>query len=65
MDIALEKAEIDNLSHEEMCRQWRFGTMKPIWRDSGSELCEHFKMRLFGHFGGFTPEISKRIGWNR
>ena len=57
------KKEIDNLSHEEMCRHWRFKTGKPIWFDSTNELSAYFRTRLFVHFGGFTPEISKRIGW--
>lgn len=65
MDIISEKAEIDNLSHEEMCRHWRFGTGKRIWFDSTNELAGYFKDRLFNHFGGFTPEISKRIGWDK
>lgn len=57
------KQEIDSLSHEQMCKMWRFGTAKREWLDSKSPLSEHFKNRLFVHFGGFTPEISKRIGW--
>lgn len=57
------KTEIDALTHEEMCRMWRFGTMKIEWRTSGFTACEYFKERLFTHFGGFTAEISKRIGW--
>ena len=56
-------AEIDALSHEDMCRMWRFGTMKPEWRDSRFPASAYFKERLWTHFGGFTPEISKSIGW--
>ena len=51
---------IEQMSHHEMCR---------IWRHSPSDspyvqppIAEIFKARLFDHFGGFTPEISKKIG---
>jgi hypothetical protein len=55
---------INNLSHEEMCCQWRFS--------KGGE-CPYFNSHLplwptwearFKAFGGFTSEISKRIGWD-
>ncbi len=57
------KSEIDALSHEEICRAWRFGTGRKEWFDSTEPISSYFKERLFNHFGGFTPEISKRIGW--
>lgn len=57
------KNEVDQLSHEEICRHWRFGTGKKIWQDGLHPISNYFKNRLFNHFGGFTPEISKRIGW--
>jgi hypothetical protein len=54
------KEQIDALTHIEMCRLWRFA-------ESGSiyfmfEVGDYFKKRLYDHFGGFTPEISKAIG---
>lgn len=56
-----EKAKIDAMSHEEMCRHWRFAKVgDPLLQ---GEAGFYFKSRLFDHFGGFTPEISKRIGW--
>lgn len=57
------KDEIDALTHEEMCRYWRFGGGKPEWFDSTKQESTYFHDRLFVHFGGFTPEISKKIGW--
>jgi hypothetical protein len=57
------KKEIDALTHEQMCRMWRFGTLKKEWSDSRNPLSTYFSDRLFKHFGGFTPEISKKIGW--
>lgn len=62
-DYEIGKQEIDILSHEDMCRHWRFGSGKRQWFDITNPLSEYFKKRLFDHFGGFTPEISKRIGW--
>jgi hypothetical protein len=58
-----DKAEIDALSHEEMCRMWRFGTRKAEWKDGAHPAGRYFTERLWNHFGGFTPEISKSIGW--
>ena len=56
------KKEIDSMSHYEMCRVWRFSKSgNPLFTgDSG----KYFKDRLFNHFGGFTPEISKSLGWD-
>jgi len=55
------KAQIDSMNHYDLCRTWRFSP-------SGGNLLsgetgQYFKKRLFEHFGGFTPEISKRLGW--
>lgn len=54
---------IDKMTHEEMCNIWRFS-------ESGNRYLEgivgdYFQDRLFNHFGGFTPEISKKIGINK
>ena len=53
--------EVDQMTHEQLCRIWRFapaGTLK-----IGDPVTERFQERLFKEFGGFTPAISKRIGW--
>ena len=55
------KSEIDNLDHEEMCILWRYAPSGHIYFDSTLPFAEYFKDRLYNHFGGFTPEISKRI----
>ena len=52
--------EIDNMTQEELCYHWRF-------EPSGSpyftgEVGTHFKEAMV-RSGGFTPEISKKIGW--
>jgi len=57
------KQEIDNLTHEQMCDYWRNGGGNSDWFDSRFEESKYFYDRLFNHFGGFTPEISKKVGW--
>lgn len=56
------KDKIDNLSHEEMARLWRFAPAGHKFFKEG-EVHEYFKKR-FAEFGGMTYEISKRIGWD-
>lgn len=56
------KAEIDGMSHYEMCRIWRFSKSGNEY--TSGEIGEYFADRLFNHFGGFTPEISKSLGWD-
>lgn len=60
IDRAIEV--IKQLDHYTMCRYWRFappGT--EIYFRSDLPTAEAFKTRLFNHFGGFTPEISKQL----
>lgn len=57
------KAEIDGLSHFQMCSMWRKGTGNKAFFDSSNPISAYFRDRLFKHYGGFTPEISKQIGW--
>lgn len=50
-------------THEELCRIWRFSSSRsPYVTDQ--EAFNLLSKRLFGEFGGFTPEISKRLGWD-
>lgn len=56
-----EKEQIDGMTHEQLAYLWRNApTGHPLLQD---ETGQYFKKRLFEHFGGFTPELSKRIGW--
>ena len=55
-------AKINSMSREEMCRLWRFTPPGHPWFVSGSPQCEAFEKR-FKELGGFSPEISKRLGW--
>jgi hypothetical protein len=58
--VAGLKSQIDAMSHEDLCRRWRFSkTGDPLFQ---GEVGEHFAAVLKAK-GGFTPEISKQIGW--
>ncbi len=55
------KAQIDAMTHYDMCSKWRFAKVgDPLL---AGETGEYFKKRLFEHWGGFTPAISKALGW--
>lgn len=57
-------ARIEQMEHLEMCRLWRMAPKgSEIYFRSDLPTGEAFKTRLFEHFKGFTPEISKQIGW--
>jgi hypothetical protein len=53
-----QKAEVDAMSHEDLCRRWRFGKLA-WWATPQGEYAE----QRFREFGGFTIELSKKIGW--
>ena len=56
--------EIDSLDHYTMCKYWRFAPAgTELYFRSDLPTGEAFKNRLFNHFGGFTPAISKSLGW--
>ena len=53
------KSKIDTMSHYELCSIWRFASSgNPLIM---GETGKYFQERLFKHFGGFTPEISKSL----
>jgi hypothetical protein len=61
------KTEIDHINamdHYSMCALWRNAPAGHPYFDSTKPFHEHFKKRLFDELGGFTPEISKSIGWD-
>ena len=51
--------DINKMSQEAMASLWRFAPPGHPYFDNTLPLYEVFKKR----FGGFTPEISKKIGW--
>ena len=58
-----EITNINHMSHHDMCSLWRFAPLGHPYFDSTQPMAEVFKKRLFEHHGGFTPEISKSLGW--
>ena len=57
---ALNKA-IDEMDQESMARRWRFSPSGDFIFRNDLPFYERFRKRFFD-FGGFTPEISKKIG---
>ena len=55
-----QKEYIDELSHFEICRLWRFTPIgDPLFTgDTGDYLTTKFHS-----LGGLTPAISKKLGW--
>ena len=53
------KRKIDLMDQEELCRRWRFSPVgNPLL---AGEVGDYFAAKL-KEKGGFTPEISKRLG---
>lgn len=62
-EVTKHKADIDAMSREAMCRLWRNAPSGHPYFISETEVWEHFEKR-FKELGGFSPAISKRIGWD-
>jgi hypothetical protein len=60
-EIQKHKDDIDKMDREAMCRLWRFAPPGHPYFVTGTEVYEHFDKR-FKELGGFSPEISKKIG---
>ena len=69
-------AEVENAEHEQLCRWSRFLPSPGINSlDKGDEIFETALkseaetmgkiMERLKALGGFTPEISRKIGWNQ
>jgi hypothetical protein len=57
-----QKRRIDAMSQYDLCRMWRFSPFgEPLLQ---AEAGDYFKDKLKER-GGFTPEISKQLGWGR
>jgi len=63
-EIKKHKGIIDNMGHVGMARLWRFAESGHTYFRSDLPLFKHFEER-FKSLGGMTPEISKRIGWDK
>jgi hypothetical protein len=60
-EITNWKNKLDNMSQIELARLWRFAESGCPVFDSTLPIYEHFQKC----FKGFTPEISKIIGWEK
>lgn len=58
-----EITKIHKMTHIEMCSLWRQASSGHPYFDNTLPYSKEFEKRLFTHFGGFTPKISKKIGW--
>jgi hypothetical protein len=56
------KLKIDSMGREDMARMWRFAPAGHIVFRRDLPLSDYFQKRLES-LGGFSPEISKKIGW--
>ena len=61
-EIESHKAKIDEMGHHEMASLHRFAPSGHPYFDTTLPLNTYFKQR-FQKLGGFTPAISKAIGW--
>lgn len=53
--------KINQMSHYSMCSLCRFAPSGHPYFDKTLPYADIFEERLFKHFGGFTPEISKSL----
>jgi hypothetical protein len=61
--VEAHKRAIDGMSQEDMCSLHRFAPSgHPYFDRHNQELVDYWTAR-FKELDGFTPEISKRIGW--
>lgn len=55
-----KKAEIDAMSRTMLCYKWRFAKIgDEFWQGEAGE----YAAKRLSELGGFSPEISKQIGW--
>ena len=62
-EISEAKKNIDHMSRLEMARIWRFSTGHEYLDRSNGDLADYFQNRFFNDLKGFSPEISKQLGW--
>lgn len=62
-EITEELIKIDNMSHLEMARLWRFSPVGHIYFDRSKPFHAAFRKRFWDDFGGFTHGISKVLGY--
>ena len=61
--LAKMRADIDALDRFEMAQLWRYGpSSHPYFQPP---LGDYFKKRFYEDLRGFSPEISKSLGWEK
>ena len=63
-DFEEEKNRINSMSREEMARLWRFAPAGHPYFDSSGPYWKIFKER-FDSLGGWSPSVSKSVGWDQ
>jgi len=62
--VELTLKKIESMSQLEMCRLWRFAPKgTELYFKKDTVIGDAFNDRLWKHFKGFTPSISKKLGW--
>lgn len=61
-EIEEHKKKIDKMTQTDMARLWRFAPSGHPYFRNDLPLSDYFGTR-FKELGGFTPSISKEIGW--
>ncbi len=59
-----ELGKIYGLTHRGMAHKLRFAPVGHPWFDITKPYYRHFKRR-FRRLGGWTPALSKEIGWDK
>jgi len=60
MKVPMSVEEVEQMTREELCRLWRFAPAGTFWT-RGDPVADAAEKRLKA-LGGFSPEISKRLG---
>ena len=60
-EIQAHKKKIDKMSHEDMCRLWRFS---PAGHPYFQPPLYDYYLKRFKEFGMMTFEMSHKIGWD-
>ena len=63
-EIGAARKVIEELSRFECCHLWRFAPSGHPYFDRSKPLWAFFEKR-FKELGGFNPEISKALGWEK
>lgn len=66
MQVARALEKIKAMDHDSMGRMWRAGAQtaaETIYFRSDLPVQKAFNDRFFHLFGGVTPELCKRLGW--